>query len=182
MHDSSNDSLNIDPYQMRYKAHQKRKASTLKEIMKSRYSERIFSSRVPDIDLIKEIVNDCKEKTPCSCDRRPYKITLETINDHKILLSAVLVGGVGWAHRCPLIMLIFLDPAAYKSPGEINYMPYLDSGFICCNIINRLTEEGINTCFINPNIRDINRSHFNNIFNEKNYIFCGAIAIGYKDY
>lgn len=66
---------------------------------------------------------------------------------------------------------------AYKSPAEVDFMPYLDAGFIGMNVYYSATALGLGCCFVNPNIREENRKEFNSIFN-KEYRFCGAIALG----
>jgi hypothetical protein len=165
-------------HQQRYEAHQKRKAEVLKSILMERHSERIFKDEAVSYNEVLEHIEDARDVTPSSCDRRGTHCVLITDRDEKAILSTLLVGGVGWLHRAPLIILLFGVRGAYKAPGEINYMPYLDSGFLACNIINLLTAADYKTCFVNPNIREMNKEHFNKLFNSIDNVFCGAIAVG----
>jgi hypothetical protein len=172
-----------DQYQTRYLTHQKKKAEILKQILISRHSTRVFNENglnQLEEDKIQELINLAIEQTASSCDRKPHKIYTITERDQKALLGGILVGGVGWAHRAPQILLICVDGEAYKAAGEINYMPYLDGGFLSCNILNLLEANNFKACFINPNIREQNKEHFNKVFlnNNDNLIYIGAIAVG----
>lgn len=168
----------IDIYQERYLNHQLKKKNTLIKLMKKRYSERIFSDKpinIDDLSLIAESINYC----PSSCNRKAISLDLIIDKDKKNLLGGLLVGGIGWIHRAPVIFLIKADPLAYKGINEINYMPYLDAGVVIQQMWLITTSLGLSASYINPNIRDFNKKHFLEVFGDG--IFCGAFAIGYKD-
>ncbi len=167
-----------DKYQERYTAHQARKAKILHDIMAERHSDRVFDNRPIDEFELKEMV-ECIELCPTSCDRKAVSVVLVTDRDEKALLGGLLVGGVGWIHRAPAIMLIFADPVAYKAGNEIDFMPYLDGGVTIQQLYLKATSLGLKGCYCNPNIRDMNKIHFANNFGTG--IFCGAYAFGYKE-
>jgi hypothetical protein len=98
--------------------------------------------------------------------------------DTKALLGGILVGGVGWIYRAPVILLLMGNKLAYKAGDEYNYMPYLDAGVIIQQLFLMATAFGLKCAYVNPNIRQINKEHFHKIFGEG--IFCGAFAVGYK--
>lgn len=167
-----------DKFQERYLAHQARKREMLLEIMKERHSDRIFSDQKVErcvIDTLMEAQKYC----PSSCDRQAIELSLIQSKDLKILLSALLVGGVGWAHRADGLILIFASREAYKAENEVEYMPFLDAGVVVQQLYLSATALGLKGCFINPNIRDLNKNHFNKIFSGENKVFCGAFAFGY---
>lgn len=166
----------MDQYQERYVAHQQRKKETLVQIMKERHSNRIFG----DTELTQEVIDELlstKELAPSSCDRQAINPVVVTDRDAKALLSGLLVGGVGWIHRAPAIILLFGDPVAYKAGDEINYMPYLDAGCVIQQLYLTATAMGLHCAYSNPNIREHNKEHFHKSFGEG--IFCGAFAVGY---
>lgn len=166
-----------DPYQDRYLAHQLKKKDTLIKIMQKRYSERIFSDKPVEQDKINQILAS-KQWCPSSCNRQAVSVGVVDDRDKKALLGGLLVGGVGWIHRAPTVLLLFADPVAYKAGDEINYMPYLDMGVVVQQFLLMATALGLKTAFSNPNIRDINKEHFHKVFGDG--IFGGAIAVGYK--
>lgn len=166
-----------DVYQERYLAHQLRKKETLIKIMKKRHSERMFSDKPVELEKLKELVRSL-EYVPSSCDRKAVSFEVITDRDKKALLGGMLVGGVGWIHRAPIIFLLKADPLAYKAGDEINYMPFLDAGVIVQQLFLMGTALGLKTAYVNPNIRPMNSDHFKKVFGDK--IFCGAFAVGYK--
>ena len=167
-----------DKYQERYTAHQARKAELLHEIMKERHSSRMFDNRPIDEFELNEMIA-CVDLCPTSCDRKAISVVLVTDRDEKALLGGVLVGGVGWIHRAPAIVLIFADPIAYKAGNEINFMPYLDGGVAIQQLYLKATSLGLKGCYCNPNIREMNKEHFAKNFGDG--IFCGAYAFGYEE-
>src|SRR5690606_39954919 len=116
----------MDVFQQRYLAHQARKAQVLAQLMAERYSERVFDDRTVDPDLLADLLK-VAERAPSSCDRHGVSVKTVTDRDGRALLGGLLVGGVGWVHRAPAILLLFGDPAAVKAPGEATFMPYLDA-------------------------------------------------------
>jgi len=173
-------------YQKRYLAHQAKKKEILIQILEERHSTRIFSDKPVNSNEVSKIVEKCLEESPSSCDRKPQYVSFIDNRDEKALLGGLLVGGVGWVHRAPMVLLIFMYAEAYKGIGEIDYMPYLDAGFFCSNILNLLEASGYKACFINPNIREENKHFFiekyvlNSSLSAGKTVFCGAIAIGHE--
>lgn len=164
-----------DPYQERYEAHQKRKAEVLKQIVAERHSERQFGKgHIPD-EAFQDLIESALS-CPSSCDRKGVNIKVVDSRDEKALLGGILVGGVGWIHRADKIFLLFADPLAYKAPGEIDYMPYLDAGVIVEQLYLTAASYDLASCYANPNIREMNKPHFERVFGEG--IFCGAFAVG----
>lgn len=166
-----------DIYQERYLSHQLRKKDILIKIMKKRYSERIFSDKPVEQGKIDQIL-ESQQWCPSSCNRQAVSVKIVHDRDEKALLGGLLVGGTGWIHRAPVILLLFADPLAYKAGDEIAYMPYLDAGVVVQQFLLMATALGLKTAYSNPNIREMNKDHFHKIFGEG--IFCGAIALGHK--
>lgn len=165
-----------DRYQERYVAHQARKKQVLIEIMLERHSNRRFSDDSVSADLIQEII-DTKDLCPSSCDRQGIMVRTILDRDEKALLSGLLVGGTGFIHRAPVILLLFADKEAYKAGDEIKWMGYLDAGIVVQQYYLTATALSLHCCFINPNIREMNKPHFEKIFGDQ--LFCGAFALGY---
>lgn len=165
-----------DKYQERYLAHQARKKQVLIEIMEERHSNRRFSDEPIPTDILDQIIST-KDLCPSSCDRKGIMIRTVLDRDEKALLSGLLVGATGWAHRAPALLLLFGDPIAYKAGDESKYMPYLDAGVIVQQFYLSTTAAGLHGCFINPNIRENNKQHFADTFG--NGIYCGAFALGF---
>ena len=168
--------MNKDIYQERYLKHQQDKKAELIQIMKDRHSNRRFSDRPVPQEAIDALL-EAADLSPSSCDRKAIKVKIITDKDQKALLGGILVGGVGWIHRAPVILLVTADPVAYKSDAEKTFMPYLDGGVVSEQLALMATALGIHGCFANPNIRDFNLDHYHKIFGPE--ILTMAFAIGY---
>ena len=159
-----------------YDAHEQR---VCLKIMKGRRSQRVFNGAALTTNEIARLLLAI-QLAPSSCNRRAVYGRMVGTEDEKNTLSALLVGGAGWIHTADVIMLLLADMAAYKSPAEVSYMPYLDAGFIAQNALLIAESLGIGACFVNPNIREENKPAFDAGFSEGNK-FCGAIALGHYD-
>lgn len=164
----------MDKHQTRYAAHQERKRDVLMKIIEERHSERRFSGDVVGGGL--EDVLRAADRAPSSCDRRGVEYRLVNDRDGKALLGGLLVGGVGWIHRAPLVVLFFANPDAYKAPREIEWNPYLDTGVMAGQMQLAAESVDLKTCFVNPNVRESNQEFFSNTFGPG--LFTGALAIG----
>lgn len=165
-------------YQQRYIAHQARKREVLKRIISERYSERYFSDKPVEASKINDIIQAIG-KVPNSCDRHGVSARKVTERDDKDILAGLLVGGVGWLHRAPVILLLIADNDAYVE--KLDYMPYLDAGVIINQVYLMATALGLAVCYVNPNVRPVNQVFFRERMKLRpNHIYCGAIAIGYK--
>lgn len=167
----------LDPYQARYIAHQENKKKLLVEIIKQRHSDRMFGDLPVEQEKIDQLIESV-EFCPSSCDRKAVNVSVVSGRDEKALLGGILVGGVGWIHRASHILLIQADPIAYKAGNEIEFMPYLDGGVVAQQLYLMATTLGLSCCFVNPNIRDINKDHYHKVFGDK--MLVGAFAVGYK--
>lgn len=165
-----------DRYQMRYLEHQGRKAEVLRGLMERCHSDRIFDPReVSDATLAKILL--AGQTAPSSCDRRAVAASVVRERDAKARLGGILVGGVGWIHRAPVVILLHADPVAYKAPGELDFMPYLDVAFVADRILLAAEAEGLHHCFVNPSIRPADLEHFRRSF--KIELLGGAVALGW---
>lgn len=166
-----------DIYQERYKKHQLHKKEVLIRIMKKRYTERAFSDEQVKRSIIDELIESVGY-CPSSCNRKAVYLRVIEDKDLKNLLGGILVGGVGWVHRAPVLLMIMASRQAYKSKDEISFMPFLDAGIVIQQLYLMGTSLGLKTAYVNPNIREMNISHFEKIFGKD--IFCGVFAVGYK--
>lgn len=165
-----------DDYQRRYEAHQARKRETLRALLVERHSERMFAERdVTSEDLA--LVMKAAQAAPSSCNRHGVTVTAVRGRDDLALLGGLLVGGVGWIHRAPVVLLLHGDPVAYRAPGELAYMPFLDAGVMVGAMQLAAEAARLATCFVNPNVREHNRSHFAQRFGGG--VYCGALAVGW---
>ena len=187
----------LDYYQLRYEQHQARKKESLQsnwgtkdyrkyiqadsalffDLVLNRRSQRNFNAEpinVHHMSYLKNVIN----RSPSSCDRKGIRVHEITERDERELLSGLLVGGIGWIHRASLILLFWGASKAYKAPGEILYMPFLDTGVIVGNLYLACEVLNIGCCFVNPNIRDMNKKFFRETFGFGEDIFCGALALG----
>lgn len=165
-----------DVHQERYLEHQKRKAGVLQSLMEERHSSRRFDGEPVGDDAMSLVVYAI-DTAPSSCDRKGVRYQVVADRDRKALLGGLLVGGVGWVHRAPVVLLLHADEAAYKAPGEIQYMPYLDAGVIVGQVYLAARAVGLKVCYVNPQIREMNRQHFAGTFGPG--VYCGAIALGW---
>jgi nitroreductase len=163
-------------YQDRYIAHQLRKKETLLKLIKTRHSTRVFSDKDVEDSKIK-VIEDSLLSVPSSCDRHGVYTKTIKDRDNKNLLGGFMVGGVGWIHRAPVIMMLFADPEAYKE--NLIYTPYLDSGVVLYHILLVAESLGLKACYVNPQVRGENQVYFRDRFGYD--IFCGAVAIGYEE-
>ncbi|GGK89260.1 nitroreductase family protein [Mangrovihabitans endophyticus] len=166
-----------DEYQGRYLAHQRRKAAVLAQILAERHSGRRFADRpVGDGDL--EPLLDAAARAPSSCARRGVAARVVRGRDATALLGGLLVGGVGWIHRAPAVVLLVADPVAYKAGDEVRFMPYLDAGVMAQDLMLAAAAAGMASCFVNPAVREPNRDFFTARFCAGG-LFCGAVAVGW---
>jgi len=183
----------MDKYQERYLKHQESKknmAATeektfysdseiapLFDIMYNRRSQRLFNSEdVSEEDLV-TIIN-AANAAPSSCNRKAVELKVVESKESIEKLSNLLVGGTGWMKNANKVILLVANMVGYKSPAEVDFMPFLDSGFIAQNIYLACEAIGVGVCFINPNIRTENVSEFNSSFLSEEHKFCGALALG----
>lgn len=178
----------MDEYQQRYLAHQQRKKETLVQLLEERHSERTFSDEPVSQNFLEEFLR-LVDLAPSSCDRHGVVISVETERDRKALLGGVLVGGTGWIHRAPIILLYWGDPQAYKAGDEWKWNPYLDAGMLAHSMFLFGVATGLKCCFVNPQVRTFNQQHFQQTFSPMfgpepeslapSGIYCGALAIGW---
>jgi len=169
-----------DIHQKRYSKHQAKKKGQLIEILQSRVSQRIFNNEPITGAEIMNITKAMAE-VPNSCSRQSVYATVISDRIQKELLGGLLVGGVGWINRADKILLLFANGDAYKAPGEIKFMPYLDAGAVLMACYLICEDMNIGVCFANPNIRKQYKKYFTENFNKGELIFCGALAIGKYD-
>lgn len=177
--------VQMDEYQARYLAHQTMpggKRDELIKIMEERHSNRRYDSKDVEDELLNKILDACRH-APSSCDRFGVRIKVVRDRDDKALLNGLLVGGVGWVYRAPVILMLFADPSAYKggeNGDEVKYNSYLDAGVMAQTAMLAATSLGLHTAFCNPQVRSQDRDYFYKRFSpwEKS-LFCGAIALGY---
>lgn len=165
-----------DIYQRRYLEHQARKAEVLRDLMTRCHSDRIFDSAEVSDETLERILVAAKT-APSSCNRQAVQVAEVRARDDRARLGGLLVGGVGWIHRSPVILLLHVDPEAYKAPGEIDFMPYLDMAFAADRILLAAEAEGLKHCFVNPSIRQPDLAHFRKSFNIE--LLGGAVALGW---
>ncbi len=144
--------------------------------MAERHSERMFDDR-PVSDQMLRSLEDAAYMVPSSCARRAVTMSEVEDRDTKALLGGLLVGGVGWVHRAPMVLMLFAEQDAYRAGDELAYMPYLDAGVIVGHLGLMAQSLGLVGSFINPNIREGHRPLFEARFG--NLLFCGAYAVGH---
>lgn len=175
-----------DKYQNRYLEHQSRKKQTLEQnlgeknfakshnfltIIRERRSQRIFNKKPITADQWK-LIDKAVVLSPSSCNRQA--INIQKVSPESKFLD-LLVGGTNWIKNANKVILVYANMEAYKSPNEVDFMPYLDAGFISQNIYLMCEYLGIGCCFVNPNLRE------KKAFDRNSYKFMGAIAIGNYD-
>ena len=180
----------VDEYQQRYLEHieRKKKMRTTDDkkiysydkiqdffnILESRRSQRVFNKNEilgDEINLLLESVR----VAPSSCNRQAIYIKMfDKVED-------LLVGSKGWINNANKIFLLFADMKAYKSPNEIDFMPYLDAGVVIENLYLAAEVLGIGACYVNPNIRPEDKKRFDKLYNQEYNRFSGAVMFGYYD-
>jgi nitroreductase len=167
-----------DVYQSRYEKHQAKKREQLISIFEERRSQRNYNGKEIPQEKIDDILEICAN-APSSCNRQAVYVIVVSLREDKDFLSGILVGGVGWVHRADKILLLFAKKEAYKAPGEIHFMPYLDAGVQIAYIQLAGETHGIGMAYVNPNIREKHKSIFQSLYGDD--IYCGAISCGYYD-
>lgn len=172
-----------DIYQARYIRHQRRKGRTiasgtdLLDLLRARRSQRTFFQGPEISEEEMDYIYEAIRLAPSSCNRQA--ILIKPIMQEMIsYLDSLLVGGKNWLRYAQVVLLLFADMLAYKSPAEVEFMPWLDAGFVGENAYLAATCLGLGVCFVNPNIREKDRSRFAEQFNPRGLLFCGAIALG----
>jgi len=182
-----------DIYQKRYLEHQEAKKNriatepkkeytdaeimTVFKVMSERRSQRIFNGDAIDADRLGAIIK-AASLAPSSCNRQAVSIKTVRSEPMKNDLGRLLVGGKGWVDGADTVLLLFANMAAYKSPAEVDFMPFLDAGFVAENIYLICEALSIGACFVNPNIREADKGEFNALFIPDGHRFCGAMALG----
>lgn len=179
--------MTADPYQERYLEHQYRKQRTISgvispvlAVLRSRRSQRVFNERRVSEEELHGIYEAIR-LAPSSCNRQAILIKVVEDSVDTAALARLLIGGRGWVDRAAVVLLLFADTMAYKAPGEIEYMPYLDAGFVGENVYLAAEAAGLGACYVNPNVRVENRVEFDELFNPRGHLFCGAMALGKYD-
>lgn len=165
----------MDKFQKRYLSHQIRKKKMLFDMIKNRYSTRIFSDKSVSkrtLDKLIQSITYC----PSSCNRQPIYVKIIDKRDDKSILGGLLVGGVGWIYRADKILLLFADSKAYKE--RMVFMPFLDAGVVIYHIYLMCQYLGLKCCYVNPNVREQHQPFFRVMFGGD--IYCGAFGIGYE--
>lgn len=174
-----------DEYQKRYLRHQQfGKKQELIALMKERHSNRRFDNKEVPPEIVANLLEACKH-CPSSCDRHGVRIRIVTERDEKALLNGLLVGGVGWIYRAPMVFLLMADYRAYKggdNGDEITYNALLDAGVMLQQLNLMAAKMGMHSAFCNPQVRPHNRDYFYRYFKPKGWpeaLFCGAFAFGW---
>lgn len=190
-----------DLFQTRYEAHQKKKKEQLafskgildapmleradfeafERVLQARRTQRTFKTQPIEPEIL-ETLSKHISLCPSSCNRQGISLSVIESRHDKEVLSGLLVGGVGWCHRADKILLVFANPKAYKAPGEINFMTFLDAGVVIQQLYLSATALNIGIGYINPNLREENKKYFIERFNTDEKIFCGALALGYFEF
>jgi len=172
-----------DPYQARYLEHLQRKAAmiasdsvpTETSLTDQRRSIRVFQDRpVPEL-LLHEIF-EAVRAAPQSCNRQA--LTLSVVPGSEV--GGWLLGGRGWAEKAPVIVLVFADLAAYKSPYAATHMPWVDAGVALGTIVYAAFACGLGSCIISFRVDPEAEVGFRALFNPHGRLFCGAVALGYS--
>ena len=116
---------------------------------------------------------------PSSCNRKAVKVWPVTEDLQR--LSELLVGGRGWIQEADIALMLFADMRAYKSPAEVDFMPFLDAGFIAENIYLMCEVLNVGACFVNPNVKKENQKEFDELFGKEYCKFCGTMILGEYD-
>lgn len=178
-----------DVHQDRYLEHLLRKRQAIEEprlarnfwdVLSSRRSQRTFNGRLVKSDVRKALF-EAVRLAPSSCNRQAIVVSTAAMREDLERLDSLLVGGRGWLGEAALGILLFADMSAYKSPAEVDFMPYLDAGCVIENLYLAAEALGLGACYVNPNIREENRKAFQEDYNDKGLLFCGLMAFGYYD-
>ena len=169
----------MNEHQERYLKHQEKKKQTLLELIRKRHSDRVFTDQKIEKEKIVAILEAIK-LAPSSCNRKAISNKNFSDRDIKSFISGFLVGGVGWIHRADQIILLYSQDSAYKE--NLDYMKYLDTGFIGMSVYIACMDLGLGCCFVNPNIREQHLKYFKDYFGlNDEQTLTGAIAVGYKE-
>jgi nitroreductase len=125
-----------------------------------------------------ETIVDAARIAPSSCNRGAVSVGLVTRASSIERLSQLLVGAAIWGKHAAGVLLFFADPAAYKSPAERDFMPWLDVGAACMSASLAVTRIGLGGCWVNPNVRPVDRDAFGAEFNPRGLILGSALFVG----
>lgn len=181
-----------DVYQQRYLDHIARKRNSLEpglrelrepsfwDVLRSRRSQRTFLRLPIERDALERIYQAVR-LAPSSCNRQAILVKEVTAYPDLVEIENLLVGGEGWLSGAPVVLLLFADNRAYKSPVETHYMPWLDAGFVAESVYLAAEALGIGCCYVNPHIKGKDVALVDERYNPRRLRFCGAIALGYYD-
>lgn len=125
------------------------------ELIKSRQSDRKYSSRQIEQDKLERIV-EAGRMAPSACNAQPWKFIVvndRELNDQlSIAASAKLLGMNGFVSQAPVLLVIVREQPNFTSKvgGTIKNKDYslMDIGIAAGNICLQAKAEGVGSCML----------------------------------
>lgn len=151
----------------------------LMHLIRTRRSVRRFTKRPVDNDDIARII-EAGKWAPSSCNRQPWKFNV--IRNPRLIkeVGSSLFGGVGFAPKAAVIIVVSVDLRMYSLPGDRN-LPYLDGAAATMSMLLALHALGLGGCWLNWKLTKNSTEVLSMLKLEKYEAPISAIVIGYPE-
>lgn len=117
------------------------------KIIKGRRSIRLWQEKKVPRQVIEKLI-DAARYAPSSCDRQPLKFLVLEKKDDIEFTAGKTTGGVGFAHKAALAILVLADARVYSLPIE-RHTPYLDGAAAIQNLLLSAHIHGLGAVWLN---------------------------------
>jgi len=149
-------------------------------LVKTRRSIRKWKEKeVPDI-LIDKLI-DAARWAPSSCNRQTCKFLIIHDEEKRKLIGNAVIGGVGFASKAPIHILVLVDVRPYHLPVE-RHLPFLDAAAAIENMLLMAHSLGLGACWLNWTVSRKNEEKIRRINSIPEHMMpIALIALGYPD-
>lgn len=119
----------------------------VEKIIKGRRSVRLWLEKKVPRKLVNKLI-DAARYAPSSCNRQPLKFLVLEKKEDLAFIAGKTVGGVGFAHKAALAILVLADARVYSLPVE-RHTPYLDGAAAIQNLLLSAFAHGLGAVWLN---------------------------------
>lgn len=147
-------------------------------LIKSRRSVRTWKGgSIPEHAIVKLI--EAAIWAPSSCNRQPCRFLVVGRKDERKFLGSILPGGIGFAKKAPLHIVVSVDARFYRLPQE-RHTIFLDGAAAIENMLLMAHHLGLGACWLNWVVNKMNDERFRKKFKVPQYLLPVAlIAMGF---
>jgi len=150
----------------------------LQEAIRERRSVRKWLEKKIPEKTINQLI-DAASWAPSSCNRQAVKILAVQEKEGREFLGRITNGGVGFAHKAPLLLLFMADSRVYSLPVE-RHTPHLDCAAAIQNLLLKAHELGLGAVWLNWCLNQKSEAETYKRFKIPAYFtICSLVAAGY---